>query len=656
MKRGLLAASLLLWAACATTNSTTTTEPTTTEPPPLAPPKKAKPSRELSAEATRATLQAELLLQDGDVEGAVNELRAAVGHDPTSSYLRLRLGEALLLFGDANGADDAAEDAVRLADGKDKADKDAVDQRVAALRLKAVTREQLGDDDGSIIALRRALEARPDRQASAMLAERLVKKGELSLAEDVVEKWMTAEADAGVVSVDGYVALARVYAERDEVDRAIAHLERALSLQPDDGDALLLKRDLFSALGRYDDAAVIAQDYARARGDGPDVRGLLLTSIALKDPAEARVIANAWLDDDGGDQNRLLVADAFEGAGLFVDASNALANASTPRALLSLEHARLALHLRQPKEAARLACPSASRAGGLEERLQDYAVSLCARAEADRGDADAGLARLLMAAQDRPKSARLLDGLKNVAKTASLSRKAALRQHIEANVKGGVSDKDADPDVTVAAAFALDAVDEPAAAKALLSKALTKKPQDPTLGFAFARLLVDQAGAGNDADIDGGVELVERLVERTGPDVDTLNFMAFTVADRALEAKTVVDDPKASRPPPRVREARGWAWQAVLRAPLNGYVLDTLGWALVSNGDVDGAIAVLRRADRLSPDEGEIWFHLATALALKKDPTAKEAAQKARSLLSPTDPLLARLALLERSLDGGAKP
>ncbi len=634
MKRGLLALALLL-GACATTAPATTLPAATTKKAPT----KKTPSRVLSAEATRATLQAELLLQDGDVEGAVSELRAAVSHDATSSYLHQRLGEALLLFGDANGADAAADDAVNLANDTD-GDKDVVDQRVAALRLKAVTREQLGDDDGSIKALQRALAARPDRQASAMLAERLVKKGELSLAESVVEKWMTAESDAGVVSVDGYVALARVYAEREEVDRAFSFLQKALSLQPDDGDGLLLQRDVLGALGRYDDAAVAARAYARARGDGPDVRGLLLTSVALKDAAEARVIADAWLDDDGGDQSRLAIADSFESAGLVDDAARVLDGAATPRALLTLEHARMLLALKQPAAAEKLACPTASRAGGLEERLQDYAIALCARAEADGGAVDDAIARVLSAAQDRPRSVRLLDSLKTSVAGASASRQAAVRQHLQARADAFAADKDAD--VVEAAAFAAQAAGDGDLAKSLLAKALTKKPQDPTLGFAFARLLVDQAAS--PSDITAALELVQRLVERTGPDVQTLNFMAFTVADHGDDNHVF----GGRAPPLPVEEARRWAWQAVLRAPLNGYVLDTLGWALVRAGDVDRAIAVLRRADRLSPGEGEIWFHLAMALKNANDVSWKEAAKKARALLPTNDKLLPRLDALEK--------
>ena len=472
---------------------------------PTKPPTKKKPSRELSSEATRATLQAELLLQESDVAGAVAELKAAVGHDAKSPYLRLRLGEALLMLGDADGADDAANAAVDLAT--------SIEEKTAALRLKAQARDVLGDDDGSVAALKKALELHPDRMASAMLADRLVKRGDLDGAEAAVGRWMAAEPGA----VDGWVSLARVFAERGLVDRAFLHLQKALDENADDDDALHLRRDLLLALGRFDEAAEASRTLANARGDSVDVRAALLQSLALQNADEARALAKGWLDDDGGDQNRMMVADAFERTGLVDDALQTLAAAPQSRALLSLERARLLLHLRRPDDAAGLACEVG---GGLEPRLLDYGLSLCVRAEADAGHADDAVARVLEAAGQRP-SARLIESMRSLAKKASLSRRAALRQTLEGFAKG-----DLDDDVAVAASFVFDDLGEHDAALALMTKTLAKKSADGDLVFAHARLVEAQAAAGKDGDAAalGAVELVERLVERNGADASTLNF------------------------------------------------------------------------------------------------------------------------------------
>jgi Flp pilus assembly protein TadD len=58
-------------------------------------------------------------------------------------------------------------------------------------------------------------------------------------------------------------------------------------------------------------------------------------------------------------------------------------------------------------------------------------------------------------------------------------------------------------------------------------------------------------------------------------------------------------------------------------------------------------VRTLRRADRLAPHEGEIWFHIAAAEKARGDADAARAAvARALALLPVTDPLRARAAAL----------
>lgn len=59
------------------------------------------------------------------------------------------------------------------------------------------------------------------------------------------------------------------------------------------------------------------------------------------------------------------------------------------------------------------------------------------------------------------------------------------------------------------------------------------------------------------------------------------------------------------------------ARQAQALDPRSANVLDTLGWALASNGRPDEALAVLREARLRDPESPEIRFHLASVLASK---------------------------------------
>ena len=51
----------------------------------------------------------------------------------------------------------------------------------------------------------------------------------------------------------------------------------------------------------------------------------------------------------------------------------------------------------------------------------------------------------------------------------------------------------------------------------------------------------------------------------------------------------------------RLDEARRLAWRALVQDPLNGYVVDTLGWCELRAGNVDAAVSTLERADRPAP-------------------------------------------------------
>jgi Tfp pilus assembly protein PilF len=160
-------------------------------------------------------------------------------------------------------------------------------------------------------------------------------------------------------------------------------------------------------------------------------------------------------------------------------------------------------------------------------------------------------------------------------------------------------------------------------ARDVLESALRETPSDPVLLLALAHQLERHGEA------LAAVALAERVLavdvthnDRSHNDGDTLNFIAFTLA----EAHARLDD------------AHKHAWRAVLLDPTNGSVIDTLGWVQVQEGSLDDAIATLRRALVLSPDEGEIEFHLATALhSNHHDDEARRFVQRALVHLSAHD-------------------
>lgn len=589
--------------------------------------------RLLRADAAQATVSAELALHDGDVPGAVAHWRVATHADDTSPYLRLRLGEALLLLGDAEGAKDAADVAVALgSDGKD--DARDVDHVGAALRLRALALGVLGDDDGAVAALRTALRLTPgEPRASSLLAKRLVAAGDLDGAEAVVAVWMKDGP-----GVRGTVELARVFAERGQIERAFSHLDTALQRLPDDEGALIMRRNLLMALGRYDDAAVTTRALLAAVDDGPAARRALIISLGLAHPDDARALATALLGEDDGERTRLLVADAFETAGLLDDAAATLVTSSTtkPSTLLVLERARLALSRRAPREAL-IACDLAT--ADVEARLREHAFFLCQRARVD----DGGLVDVVATLLALPPSPRALSLLTTLAPRTDVATRESLVAFARQAI-GGAADSDpgkgADADdVVIAAAFLLAAAGDIDGADVVLADLVGKRPASGAARFALAR---HRAHHGTDSEVLAAIADFERwraLSKADDDDVDHLNFMAFALAERGL----------------RSSEARGRAWRAVLADPDNGYVTDTWGWTLFHDGAYDDASAVLRRADRLAPNEAEIWFHIAVVEARRgEDALAAEAIARASSLSPPADPLTARIAVIATALRAGA--
>ncbi|MGZ5259161.1 MAG: tetratricopeptide repeat protein, partial [Burkholderiales bacterium] len=74
------------------------------------------------------------------------------------------------------------------------------------------------------------------------------------------------------------------------------------------------------------------------------------------------------------------------------------------------------------------------------------------------------------------------------------------------------------------------------------------------------------------------------------------------------------------------------AEKALKLAPHNSALFDTLGWILVQQGQIEPGLRYLREARVRSPENGEIRFHLAFALA--KTSREEEARDEFRAAVS----------------------
>ncbi|MGH8268337.1 MAG: tetratricopeptide repeat protein, partial [Steroidobacteraceae bacterium] len=146
-------------------------------------------------------------------------------------------------------------------------------------------------------------------------------------------------------------------------------------------------------------------------------------------------------------------------------------------------------------------------------------------------------------------------------------------------------------DLTLAEAHLLANHGEADAGLALLSTALERHPQHPSIEYDRA-VILDQAG-----HVHESVAALEHLLARRPDDPTLQNALGYTLADHSLE----------------LARAEGLIRRALSVMPDSPAALDSLGWVRFRRGDVRSAAGTLERAYSIDHD-GEIAAHWGEAL------------------------------------------
>jgi tetratricopeptide (TPR) repeat protein len=146
-------------------------------------------------------------------------------------------------------------------------------------------------------------------------------------------------------------------------------------------------------------------------------------------------------------------------------------------------------------------------------------------------------------------------------------------------------------DMTIAKAHLLADHGESDAGIELLSIALDKHPQHPSIQYDRA-VLLEKAGK-----VKESVGALEKLMAERQDDPTLLNALGYTMADHDVD----------------LAKAEGFIRKALATMPDNPAVLDSLGWVRFKRGDSKGAIEHLQRAYMLAHDP-EIASHWGEAL------------------------------------------
>ncbi len=569
------------------------------------------PPQNPSAEAYRAVIESDLLLEMGNATAARARIEEAILADPHSAFLYTRLGEMRLAEGQLEGAAAAAQKALARKDNS-----------VPALLLLAKARTLQADRDEAVRLLRRALTIAPgDRDASTELAAIFLREDDVKSAEAVIEALMQREPNA----TDGYVTLAQLFAERGAIEAARKHLDAALERDARDLEALDLGRLLAEAAGDFKTALRFAKRTVRERGDSRSSRHLLLRAHLLAgEGEEASTLVTAWLINDDSDDMVLLIADAMERAGdrdaaraLLADRRPTASNRGRIAPRVLAERGRLAYADHAFGPASDMLCRAAD---GLDGDWRAFAKSLCLRALAYDGQRALAIAQARGELERSPPSLRVLGAATSLAKLEPEG--APFRKTVLEVFAKNINIESADDDVIESYVEAVETLDSPRAARALIDQALRHRPKSPERKMLLARHLERQG------DAIAAVAVVESQFDLVPPTQEQLNFVAFTLADNALRPKDAVN----------------YAWRALVRSPTSGYLLDTLGWAQFRAGDLDAAWTHLQRADQMSPKEAEILLHLSQVAAARSDLSAARALGRAAlDVVLPGDSILERI-------------
>jgi tetratricopeptide (TPR) repeat protein len=243
--------------------------------------------------------------------------------------------------------------------------------------------------------------------------------------------------------------------------------------------------------------------------------------------------------------------------------------------------------------------------GLLAYQLKDYAVAeanLKHLLELGYRDPDAVRFTLGQIAEDRKDSAQAIEWYQSIGpgaryiqsrlRVAQVLAKEGKLDEARKYLRGvEVSEDGQRVQLIVAEAQLLRDANRPREAFDMLNDALKKQPNQPELLYDVA-LTAERI---NRFDI---LEQKLRKLIKLQPDhAHAYNALGYSLADRNL----------------RLPEARKLIEKALKLAPDDSFIIDSMGWVLYREGDVRGAIGMLRRAYDERPD-AEIGAHLGEVL------------------------------------------
>jgi tetratricopeptide (TPR) repeat protein len=361
------------------------------------------------------------------------------------------------------------------------------------------------------------------------------------------------EATAQADSPDTLVLLGELALAAYDGQRAQAYAQRALQHEPKDAAALRVLARAYVMRGDASQALATAREAKAGDSRGGFELAEVLASLDRSEEAHQELERMRAGGAPQAEVDRRLALLAFN-SGDLKEARQRFTD------LLSSGEGNEAAQLYLADIEARQGNPDGAIAS--YRRLYDSAVALSARARA---------AALLLEKHSRTEALALLDDY--------------AADHPEEEL-----------DLTLAKARLLADHGEADTGLALLSAALERHPQHPSIEYDRA-VILEQAG-----HVHESVEALEHMLTERPEDPTLLNALGYTLADHTLD----------------LSHAETLIRRALVVMPDNPAALDSLGWVRFREGDAKGAAMTLERAYALGHD-AEIAAHWGEALWVSGD-------------------------------------
>ncbi|MFK8053038.1 MAG: XrtA/PEP-CTERM system TPR-repeat protein PrsT [Woeseiaceae bacterium] len=521
-------------------------------------------------DANALAVAADLRLAAGETDEGLDFLRRRLAGDPDNATLALDLAGALLAAG-------RTDEARELVNGLGNF---SADESVRAGVLSAMTSAAEGDDAASLAEAERLVAANPDNADLSVFVGRLYAgQGNVAAARTAFERSIeiapgryTAYANlANLLVTDGDRASAITVLEQaaSRIDTPVLALRGLAELKLQNGDSEGAEADLRKAIStdaNYPAAKLLLGQILAQNGNNAEAMTAFSDYIELV-PGDARGYYFAGLlslQDRKTEDALIALKKANElnpsNAGTILNLSRAhLASDQRAEAMRVLQSGYDA-GVRHPAVVANLATMMASggdlgRALGIVDTLE-VSTEKAAVVDLVKGD-------LYMQSKQYPSASRRYRS----AFSTTADWRMAAKQMIAGHEAG---ERDADK---------------------LLGNFVATNPSNAAARETLAQLLDEQ---GKDA---AAVVQYRAILDDDPENFTVLNNLAYLLAEQGNP------------------DAVALAEKALAIQPGNPSVLDTMGWAQVRAGNAPDGLETLRRAAELAPDNGDIAFHMATALS-----------------------------------------